>query len=71
MSNNSDTSQFIKLNDNTIINENYIQWMKKIGDCIYMCNKVYGCDEATLYGAHRICKTENLKTYSKIEKYFY
>lgn len=71
MAENNNKCNFIKINENTIINENYIQWMKQIGDCIYMCNKVYGCDEGTLYGTHKVCKGgDNHKSYVKIEKHF-
>jgi hypothetical protein len=49
--------EFIQINENTIINLHYVQWAKKIEDCMYVCNKVYGCDETTLYGTHKICKS--------------
>jgi hypothetical protein len=62
---------FIRIDENTIINLNYTQWIKQIDDCMYLCNKVYGCDEKTLYGTHKICKTgNNSVSYTKLEKIY-
>jgi hypothetical protein len=34
---------------------------------MYICNKVYGCDENTLYGTHKIYKDSNYqKSYNKL-----
>jgi hypothetical protein len=66
-----DNNTFIKINDDTLVNQNYIQWMKQVGDCIYICNKVYGCDEKSLYGTYKICKSgDNFKSYSILKKKF-
>lgn len=71
MFNETEKSDFIRINDNTIINMNYIQWIKKIENCMYVCNKVYGCDENNLYGTHKICKTDNNSvSYTKLEKIY-
>lgn len=67
MNNKTQNAEFIQINENTIINLNYIQWIKKIDECMYICNKVYGCDENTLYGTHKICKDSNYqKSYNKL-----
>jgi hypothetical protein len=70
MTDNKEKTNFIKINNDTIININYIQWMKKIGDCMYVCNKVYGCDENNLYGTHKICKNDNYNIYKILEQQY-
>ena len=38
----SDTP-FLKADDNRIINENCIRWVKKMNDCLEVCMKTTGC----------------------------
>jgi hypothetical protein len=70
MSCKNTNSNFIKVDNNTLINENYVQWMKKVDECIYICNKVYGCQEETCYGAHKVCKVNNIDNYNELVKKF-
>lgn len=60
-------SSFLKTDDNRIINEKYIRWVKKMSDCLEVCTKSNGCaSEST----HRICKTNNPFSYNKLNKHF-
>ena len=66
MENKSDS--YIRTDDNAIINEKYIRWVKKMGDCLEVCIKSNGCkvNEDT----HKISKLKNLDSYNKLSKFF-
>jgi hypothetical protein len=59
---------FIKADDNKIINEKYIRWVKKMDECLAVCSKFEGCDIE--YGTHKICKINNPDSYNKLNKFF-
>jgi hypothetical protein len=59
--------RYLKTDDNKIINEKCIRWVKKMGDCLAVCNKADGC---TISNTHRICKLNNPDSYNKLNKYF-
>ena len=66
----SDTP-FLKADDNRIINENCIRWVKKMNDCLEVCMKTTGCsirysDGDTL----KICKLNSPDSYEKLNKHF-
>ena len=65
---NNQTS-YLKTDDNKIINEKYIIWVKKMGDCLEVCTKSIGCNIHE-GGTHRICKLNNLDSYNKLNKNF-
>jgi hypothetical protein len=60
---------FIKTDDNKIINEKYIRWIKKINECLEVCTKSNGC-----YGfredTHKICKLNSPFSYNKLNENF-
>jgi len=59
---------YIKTDDNKVLKEKYIRWVKKIGDCMEVCMKSNGC---VLKGdTHTICKMYNLDSYNKLNKLF-
>ena len=58
---------FLKVSDNTVINVKKIQWIKKYKECMYVCTKSSGC---TSFGAHKICKKNNMDIYFKLDNYF-
>jgi len=60
---------YIKTDDNTIINENYIRWVKKMNDCLEVCVKSRGCTAGTIE-THKICKINNMDSYNKLNRYF-
>jgi hypothetical protein len=63
---NSKTIYF-KTDDNRIINENCIRWVKKINDCLEVCTKTPGCMGGD---THKICKFNSPDSYNKLNKHF-
>ena len=66
MENNKPT--FLKTDDNRVINENAIRWVQKMSDCLEVCLKTTGCIETK--DTHKICKSNNLDSYNKLNKHF-
>ena len=62
------TISYLKADDNKIINEKCIRWVKKIDQCLHVCNKSEGCDVGI--GTHKICKSNNPDSYDKLNKHF-
>jgi hypothetical protein len=69
MENNNFTigNSYIKTDDNKIINEIHIRWVKKMSDCLQVCTKSIGCDTVD---THKICKSNNIESYNKLNKHF-
>ena len=67
-----DKNSYIKTDDNVIINEKCIKWVKKMDDCLNVCTKSTGCNELNLKfnDTHKICKINNPKSYDKLNKHF-
>lgn len=62
---------YIKTDDNKIINEKCIRWVKKMGDCLEVCTKSTGCSwQPRDKDTHTICKLNNLHSYDKLNKHF-
>jgi len=59
--------RFLKTDDNKVINEKQIRWIKKISECLEVCTKSNGC---SVYDTHKICKLNSLSSYNKLNKYF-
>jgi hypothetical protein len=59
---------YIKTDDNKILNETCIRWVKKMNDCLEVCTKSDGCIAGT--DTHKICKLNNILSYTKLNKYF-
>jgi hypothetical protein len=57
-----------KTDDNKVINEKHIRWVKKMGDCLEVCAKSVGCTAGAT--THKICKLNNLDSYNKLNKHF-
>ena len=66
MKNNKVT--YIKTDDNKIINEKCIKWVKKMDECLEICTKSDGC--MINKDTHKLCKLYNLDSYQKLNKYF-
>ena len=64
----TDNIQFIKVDNNTVINVNTIRWVKKMDECLALCNKSDGCiiNRTT----HTVCKVNNNDSYNLLNKYF-
>lgn len=60
---------YIKTDNNKIINEKSILWVKKMSECLEVCVKSTGCNVLNL-DTHRICKINNLDSYNKLNQYF-
>lgn len=76
-SSSSENPTFIKLKNDTVINEKHIRWIKKLHDCLYICAKSTGCSNtsSTYYGnfdgTHKLCQSESFEIYNKLNnKYF-
>jgi hypothetical protein len=63
-----DNINFIKADNNTIINLNAIRWIKKMDECLAVCSKSDGC--VINSDTHKICKTNNYDSYALLNKYF-
>lgn len=60
---------YVKADDNKIINEKCIIWVKKMNNCLEVCTKSSGCNIE--YGdTHRICKVNSLDSYNKLNSHF-
>jgi hypothetical protein len=60
---------YLKADDNKIINEKSIKWVKKLSECLEVCTKSLGCSTSN-GDTHRICKINNLDSYNKLNKFF-
>ena len=65
---NTDNKQFIKVDDNTVINKNTIRWIKKMDECLAVCNKSDAC--ILNRSTHKVCKIYNPDSYALLNKYF-
>ena len=60
---------YIRTDNNKIINEQYIRWVQKTGDCLDVCIKMAGCNVQN-NDTHKICKLNNIDSYNKLNKFF-
>jgi hypothetical protein len=67
MENNTKNS-YIKTDDDKIINERCIRWVKKIEECLQICCKSDGCTGVN--DTHQVCKINNPNDYSRLNKHF-
>jgi len=67
MENNTKIS-YIKTDDNKIINERCIRWVKKIEECLQICTKSDGCTGGV--DTHNVCKINNINDFLRLNKYF-
>jgi len=58
---------YIKTDDNTLIQENDIRWIRKNSDCLRICIKPTGC---YIEDTFKLCKENNLDAYNKINAQF-
>lgn len=62
------TNSYIKADNNIVINEHYIRWIKKIDECLEVCTKQSGCMPGT--ETQRICKINTPDSYHKLNVSF-
>jgi hypothetical protein len=65
---NSNKNFYIKTDNNKIINEKCIKWVKKMNECLEVCTKSDGCIEHV--DTHKICKSISFESYNKLNYYF-
>ncbi len=61
-------TKYLKADDNKIINETNIIWVKKMNDCLYVCTKTTGC--CSTIDAHKVCKLNSPESYAKLNTHF-
>jgi len=59
---------YIKTDENKVINENNIIWIKKMNECLEVCTKSDGCVPKKT--THRICKLYTPDSYNKLNSLF-
>jgi len=60
---------YIKADDNKIINEKSITWVRKMSECLEVCTKSTGCSIENK-DTHKICKLNNSDSYIYLNKFF-
>lgn len=60
-------NQYIKVDNNKIINTNFIRWIGLKDKCVYICNKMDGCTEDNI---HKVCEINNPRSFEIIKKFF-
>jgi hypothetical protein len=60
---------FIKTDDNKVINQKYIRWVRKMNDCLEVCTKSNGCSKEN-GNTHIICKLYSPDSYYRLNKLF-
>jgi hypothetical protein len=60
---------YLKTDDNKVINEKHIRWIKKISECLEICMKSDGCSGSN-NDTHKICKLNNPDSYNKLNNFF-
>ena len=60
---------YIKADDNKLINEKAIIWIKKMNECLEVCTKSTGCNIQN-GDTHKICKLNNPSSYNKLNSWF-
>lgn len=66
----NDANSYLKTDDNKIINEKCIRWVKKMNECLQVCMRTTGCDLKTFNNTHKICKINSKQSYDKLNKHF-
>lgn len=64
---NKKNVSYIRADDNKIINEKCITWIKKMDECLAVCTRTTGC---ALDNTHKICKLNNSDSYNRINELF-
>jgi hypothetical protein len=59
---------FIKVDDNKVVNENAIRWVKKMDECLAICAKQLGCSGDG--DTHKVCKISNPESYERLNRHF-
>ena len=60
-------NNYIKTDDNAIVNEKHIRWVKKMNECLTVCALQRGCGIDQTFS---ICKVNSSESYAKLNKHF-
>ena len=66
MENNKNS--YIKTDNNIVVNEKYIRWIRKIDECLDLCTKQEGCEPGK--DTQKICKSNTPDSYNKLNMLF-
>lgn len=61
-------TEYIKTDNNKILNMTHIRWVQKMSECMEVCTKSTGCEVKC--DTHRICKIYNESSYEKLNNIF-
>jgi hypothetical protein len=61
-------NSYLRTDDDKIINERCITWVKKMNECLEVCTISTGC--VLKMNTHTICKTNSPSSYEKLNKNF-
>ena len=64
----NNTNGYIKTDENKVINQKHIRWIKKMNECLEVCTKSNGC--IVKKDTHRICKLYTPDSYNKLNRLF-
>lgn len=59
---------FIKTDDNIVVNKNCIRWVQKVNECMEICTMFNGCTAGVT--TMRLCKNIYPKDYETLNKLF-
>ena len=59
---------YLRTDDDKMINEMAITWIKKMNECLEVCVRSNGCEVKV--NTHKICKTNSPTSYEKLNKLF-
>lgn len=66
--------KYIKTDNNTIVNEKAIRWIKKTHECMEICSKFNGCFSHDILNGtsetFRVCKNISPESYEKLNRHF-
>ena len=63
-------NSYLKTDDNKLINEKCITWVKKMNECLEVCTKSTGCVGNKWGDTHKICKLTSPDSYQKLNDLF-
>jgi hypothetical protein len=68
----TNTTSYIKTDENKVINEKCIRWVKQMDECLFVCTKSTGCNDfvSRHRDSHKVCKSNNPESYAKLIKLF-
>jgi hypothetical protein len=61
-------NKWLKTDNNSLINEKFIRWMKKMNECLEVCVKSDGCLVGN--GTHKICKINSPDSYNRLNQHY-